>query len=150
MSERNKRILEGRRRENKDKYSLYYAKNDHLNFSKFGKFYDFIDDEQRYYRIAYKISPSSINQSRRANKRKCIKGNNYTIKLWVKLPRKEIKWFSSSQRNGYILITLYDRSKTPYIVSLSYTYRGGPNRRTGYVYVRGLTEKICNEKLEKQ
>ncbi len=146
------RIQRGKKQRGIAKNPRYYAINDHPNFSQFGKNIDFTDLKGRQYRIGYRIGKSISFQSgyyndniKKGGKRTCIKGYNGSIKLWVKLPRQNIPWFSQSEMTSKIQIT--HKSDTIYPISIKSAIRGSGEKKTGYVFVTGLSESLCNSLL---
>lgn len=129
----------------------YYAKNNDINFRDFGRNYHFVDDQQRQYRIA--VQSDQIFAARRLRiddaqpPYRCVVDLWGYVRLYVKLPRPGIEWFSADDVDRPL--DLYPRGYpgTTITVAVRQLEKPSAKRRTGIVYVSGLSADVCDALL---
>ena len=113
---------------------VYYSSTNCPNFNEFGKDYHFIDLQGRQYMIAYEsgdllhrskfTSSDEIDSQKKKRLLKCVYDEFGFIKLYVKLPYPEVKWFFSDDIDEPIQLYQYTpelRSKRRKSVSIGNT-----------------------------
>jgi len=134
----------------------YYAEDNNPNFNQFGKNYHFIDEKGRLYKIATRNNQIFENEKfKQYNKEednrilKCYKSNDNYIKLFVKLPEKDINWFFDKDLNKEIILRSIKDDNELYIIKIKQAFKKNIKRRTGTVFIQGINESLCNEILNK-
>lgn len=124
----------------------YYEKNNVPTFVQF-KTYHFVDEEGRQYMIANDNHDTFQNKNLRylPDTNRCVINSYNEIKLFVKLPRK-LEWFSEMD-NGRALILETRSGDESYSITLKSNTIVDRKRRTGTIFVSGLSPFICNALL---
>lgn len=123
---------------------LYYARDNNPSFYQFKETYHFIDAEERQYMIAVKNRQVFQNHRFKAQREKCgiqqpVINNYGFVKLYVKLADPQSKWFSHKDIGKPLV--LYDRADKSELVILKSQEKYGVKRRTGTIYVKGLSRE---------
>lgn len=128
---------------------LYYARDNNPSFYQFKQNYHFTDSSDRQYMIAVKNrqvfqNAKFQNNSRRAatqELREPVMTNSGFVKLYVKLTDPTSKWFGHSDMNHSFF--LYGKKRDgPYLVVLKIQEKHNVKRRTGAIYVKGLSREV--------
>jgi hypothetical protein len=124
----------------------YYAKNNMPTFSQF-KDYHFVDEQHRQYTIANDNSDAFQNKRLRLapDTNRCVVNQYDDIKLFVKLPRN-LDWFSEIDAGRPLTLRSRDGTDS-YTIVLKGSIQGDRTRRTGTIFVSGLTPMTCNKLL---
>jgi hypothetical protein len=128
---------------------LYYAKDNTPSFYQFKQNYHFIDDQGRQYMIATKnrqvFQNTRFKNTQPSSRRNDLKEpviNNYDfVKLYVKLGDPSVRWFGYKDINQTLVLSDKHRS-TQYAVILKSHEKHNVKRRTGTIYVKGLSREV--------
>ena len=142
----------------------YYALSNTPTFNQFKEKYHFTDQYNRQYMIAINNKEIFQNESVQFKKKKnhdhkplhCIKNMYGYIKLYVKLPSNNNKWFGARDINKNIILSrirkkgiLTENIDETFTVILKSTEHPMYKRSTGIIYVKGLDIQLCNDILNK-
>lgn len=130
----------------------YYAENNDISFSQFGKDYHFTDAEGRQYIIGTENERPFANArfgTDRPGSLKCYINEWDYARLYVKLPKKTVPWFSSDDVDRPLRLSLHGGDEREVTVIVRQLEKTSVKRRTGVIYVSGLTRSFCNAVLNK-
>lgn len=131
----------------------YYHINNHPSFYQFGRDYDFADNKGRKYRIAEKnkntfqntkFKPKNTLKDKSKTKKAFVNTYGY-IKMFIKL-NQDAEWYTRKDIDK-ILILVNRKTKEQVNVKLKSFFKSDHKRRTGEIFVSGLSEIKCNEIL---
>lgn len=141
----------------------YYERSNTPNYGEFTGRYHFYDSEGRHYMLADKNKQTFQNgrlltpkeRLRRAKEKEqkkvhCVYNELGYIKIYVKLPSRQIPWFSGQHRDEQLLLHPAPGVITPertYTVHLKSNCKPSPAKRRGTIFVKGLSKEFCNTLL---
>lgn len=112
----------GKKEEDKDHNSRYYAMNDHPNYHDFVP--EYVDQAGREYQVAsdvnVRLSPTPV------------RANSHKMRLWVRLP-PGTDWYKKA-RTGLVLRSLNNENET-HAITVRESFIFGPGHRTGHVHI---------------